>query len=255
MQARILIDGVSLAVYRAGAFTNGPTIVFLHDSLGSIALWRDFPAQLSARTACNVLVYDRRGYGLSDPFDPTRQRTKDYLQQEADILPLLLKQCGVKDTILFGHSDGGSIALIAAAKYPELFRAVITEGAHIFVEDISLEGIRAAVTAYATTDLRQRLQKYHGDKTDAVFAAWTETWLRPDFRDWNIEAFLPRIKCPVLVLQGDVDEYGSVAQVDGIVQGVSGTVESLLVPGAGHTPHKEASVVVLDAVAKFINAL
>jgi len=255
MMQTVLVNNVALAVYRTGYDAGRPALVFLHDSLGCIALWRDFPERLAARTGCNVLVYDRQGYGASSPFSVGRQRDQSYLEREADVLVQLLDQCGLQNVILFGHSDGGSIALIAAAKYPALFRGLISEGAHIFVEDISLEGIRTAVDAYEHTDLRQRLYKYHGDKTDAVFAAWTETWLRPDFRDWTIENLLPGIQCPVLVIQGEQDEYGSVAQVEGIVKNVSGPAQVLLVPGAAHTPHKETPAIVLDAAADFISGL
>lgn len=243
-----------LYVVTYGNKAERPTIVFLHDSLGSVELWRDFPKHLGAVTHCNVLVYDRQGYGKSGPF-AAGDRQNNYLEQEADILHQLLEHSGIKRAILFGHSDGGSIALIAAAKYPSSIMGVITEGAHIFVEDITLQGIQEAVNAYYTTDLKERLQKYHGDKTEAVFRAWTETWLREEFRSWNIEGFLPHIKCPVLVIQGEEDEYGSLGQVDGIVNQVSGKAGKLVIPGVGHTPHKEAKEEVLQQTAAFFNQL
>lgn len=228
-----------------------PTIVFLHDSLGCIALWRDFPERLAGAAGCHALVYDRRGYGESSPF-PDTPRTPTYLEEEADALPPLLERCGVGDAILFGHSDGGSIALLAAARHPARVRAVVTEGAHVFVEEITLEGIRAAREALRTTTLRQRLMRYHGARTDGVTSAWIDTWLRPDFRDWNIERYLPRIAAPVLVLQGVHDEFGSVAQVEAIVRGTGGVGESLLIPAAAHTPHREATDVVLATTADFL---
>src|SRR5262249_27231343 len=147
-----------------------PTIIFLHDSLGCIKLWRDFPKRLCKLTGCNGLIYDRQGYGESSPVSAARN--KDYLEKEADILSALIKRLALDRVILFGHSDGGSISLIAAAKHPEHIAAVITEGAHVFVESITLDGIRAAKGQYATTDLRQRLERYHGDKTDTVFSIW-----------------------------------------------------------------------------------
>ncbi len=233
---------------------HSPTIVFLHDSLGCVTLWRSFPKQLGEMTQCNVLIYDRQGYGQSDPFTISC-RTNDYMEQEADTLLLLLETRALTNVILFGHSDGGSIALIAAGKYPERIKGVITEGAHIFVEEITLEGIREAVKLYQHTDLKKKLEKYHGDKTEAVFHMWADTWLREDFRSWDITRFLPGIKCPVLVIQGEADEYGTRAQVDGIAQQVSGEAGIFMIPGVGHTPHKEAAQPVLDRAAVFVQSL
>ncbi len=238
-------------VLRADRWPGRPTLVFLHDSLGCIALWRDFPHRLGEATGCNVLVYDRRGYGQSNPFADGERQT-DYLEAEADVLHALLMTLDIKDAILFGHSDGGSIALIAAAKYPRQVRALIVEGAHIFVEDVTLAGLRQAVLAYQKTDLKSRLTRYHGDKTDRVFRAWTETWLREDYRHWNIEHFLPAIGCPVLVIQGEKDAYGTLRQVEGIASGVRGAAASFIVSGAGHTPHKEAAPETLARAADFV---
>lgn len=249
----ILVNGSALRSSQSVSLANRPTLVFLHDSLGSIELWRDFPAALAEATQCNTLVYDRQGYGKSGPF--TSPRAVNYLEQEAEVLAQILAACGIHEAILFGHSDGGSIALLAAAKHPARIRGVITEGAHIFVEDITLAGIREAVEAYRTTNLPTRLQKYHGEKTEAVFWAWADTWLRDDYRHWNIEAFLPRITCPVLVMQGEQDEYGTLAQVAGIVQQVAGEAHQLIIPGSGHTPHREAREVVLHRAAAFINEM
>lgn len=250
----VIVDGASLRIHQTIIDPQRPTIIFLHDSLGCIALWRDFPQKLGEATQCNVLVYDRRGYGQSAPFKGGDRET-DYLEVEAGVLNQLIEQCGIGQAILFGHSDGGSIALIAAAKYPSRIPGVITEGAHIFVEDITLRGIRDAVKAYHTTDLKERLQKYHGDKTGSVFGAWADTWLSDPYRSWNIEAFLPRITCPVLVIQGENDEYGSPAQVDGILRQVAGVARQLLIPSVGHSPHKEAKDLVLQQAASFIHNL
>jgi pimeloyl-ACP methyl ester carboxylesterase len=253
MFENICIDEINLRIKRIKVGENNPTLIFLHDSLGCIELWRDFPDKLGHATHCNLLIYDRQGYGKSDPFN--KERKNDYLETEADILNLLMQQYKIKNAILFGHSDGGSIALIAAAKYPTLISGVITEGAHIFVEDITLNGIKKAVEAYHTTNLKERLEKYHGDKTEAVFWAWANTWLSPEFQSWNIEVFLPHIKCPVLVIQGENDEYGSLAQVSGIINHVSTNAEKLIIPFTGHTPHKEAQEKVHDHSAIFINHL
>lgn len=246
------IDGVALKVYHNNNHHPGkPTLVFLHDSLGCIALWRNFPEELGTATGCNVLVYDRQGYGQSAPFG-NEARDNHYLEREADVLEQVLQHYNINNAILFGHSDGGSIALIVAAKHPARIKGVITEGAHIFVEDITLAGIREAVTAYETTNLPERLQKYHGNKTDAVFKAWAHTWLTDAYRNWNIEHFLPQIHCPVLVIQGEADEYGSIAQVQGITNRVSGTAQQLMIPNTGHNPHKEAQSVVLEHCTDFI---
>ncbi|MDQ3277553.1 MAG: alpha/beta hydrolase [Bacteroidota bacterium] len=254
MRRDIVLNGATIRLEELYYSKEKPTLVFLHDSLGSIALWRDFPKILGERTACNVVVYDRQGYGQSSPLK-TAERGNDYLEIEANGLHQLLEKQQLKNVILFGHSDGGSIALIAAAKYPAHIAGIITEGAHIFVEEITLEGIREAVKLYKATNLKERLQKYHGEKTEAVFAAWTKTWLNEGFRTWNIENFLPQIQCPALIMQGEKDEYGSEAQVDGIVNHIAGKAKKLMIPSIGHTPHKEAREVVLAQAAAFINAL
>lgn len=251
MNRELVLNDTSFGIYQTQIHKDRPTIIFLHDSLGCIATWRDFPDALGEATGCNVLVYDRQGYGQSAPFAKA-ERTKDYLEEEADVLHEIINACGIAQALLFGHSDGGSIALIAAAKYPDKIKAVVTEGAHIFVEDVTLQGIRAAVETYRTTNLGQRLEKYHGDKTDAVFWAWAKTWLTDEYRSWNIEQFLPRITCPVLVIQGEQDEFGSMAQVDGIVHATSGTAEKLMIPRTGHSPHKEAREIVLERSVAFL---
>ncbi len=158
-------------------FPGRPTIIFLHDSLGCIELWRDFPVKLGAAANCNILVYDRHGYGKSEPF-LTTHRENDYMEHEADILCEIILEKGISNPVLFGHSDGGTIALLAAAKYPDLITAVITEGAHIFVEDETLSGIREALEDYDQTDLKSKLEKYHGDKTEAMFMAWAKHGLQ-----------------------------------------------------------------------------
>lgn len=235
-------------------YPNRPTIVFLHDSLGCIELWRDFPKKLSDLSSCNFLVYDRQGYGKSSTF-ATLKRNIEYLEVEADILKEILEVLHIKEAILFGHSDGGSIALIAAAKYPSPIIGIITEGAHIFVEELTLQGIQDAVKTYHGTNLKERLQKYHGEKTEAMFSAWTTTWLSDEFKFWNIENFLTHITCPVLVIQGENDEYGSGKQVDGIINQVSGNASKIIIPFVGHTPHKEAEELVLNNSADFISQL
>lgn len=231
-----------------------PTIVFLHDSLGSIELWRDFPRQLGEITNCSVWVYDRQGYGKSCAM-VNPERDNGYVEFEADILNALLDHWKIDNAILFGHSDGGSIALITAAKYPEKITGIVTEGAHIFVEDVTVNGIREAIELYKNPDFKNKLQKYHGDKTDTMFRAWTETWTRDSFRSWNIENFLPQIQCPALIIQGENDEYGTLAQVDGIVSQTSGDAIACIIPGIGHTPHKENPEIVFEQTRGFIKNL
>lgn len=250
---RVQVEGVELAVVRhqVGERPSARTLVFLHDSLGCITTWRDFPLELGKTVGCDVLIYDRQGYGSSDPFGPA-PRQADYMHREADVLLALLDAEGIASPILFGHSDGGTIALLAAAKYPGRFAAVITAGAHVFVEDVTLNGIRAAERQYSTTDLRERLRKHHGDRTDALFLAWTKTWQAPFFRDWDITGDVASIQCPVLVLQGLDDNYGTEAQVDAIVAAVGDVAQKYMIPGAAHTPHKEAPAITQELVVQFL---
>lgn len=246
-----ITTGLAISSYHTNN-SHRPTLVFLHDSLGCIELWRDFPQQLAEASECNLVVYDSQGYGQSPAFPKAYTRDNTYLEKEADVLDQLLAARGISDAILFGHSDGASIALIAAAKYPDRIKGVISEAAHIFVEEETLAGVREAVLAYHTTNLRERLQRYHGAKTEALFSAWTDTWLSDSYRSWSITSFLPQIHCPVLVIQGTEDEYGTLSQVEGIVNGVQGPVQSFLMSAVGHTPHKEAKEIVLERSAAFI---
>ncbi len=208
MEGRIVnVNGKKLYTEYHNSFENKPTIVFLHDSLGCTQLWRDFPEKLALQTQCNVLVYDRLGYGKSFPM-LTYERENNYMEQEADLLNDLLKELNINDIILFGHSDGGTIALIFAAKYPEKVIATLCEAGHIFVEDITVNGVKDAFEAYKTTNLPERLAKYHGDKVEMMVKAWTEIWLSDKFRSWNIEYLLKNITSPLLFIQGENDEYG-----------------------------------------------
>ncbi len=232
---------------------NQPTIIFLHDALGCIEIWRDFPKSLADKANCSYLVYDRLGYGKSSEDPDILNRDKEYLEKEANILLKIIDALKIKCPILFGHSDGGSIALIAAAKSKQI-KGIIVEAAHIFVEDITLQGIRKVQKDYETTALRTRLSKYHGLNVNSVFKAWADTWLSEDFRDWNIEAFLPKITCPCLILQGENDEFGTLNQVEGIQSGVSGKVEKVIVENVGHIPHKENQAYILDIATKFIES-
>lgn len=247
------LNNMSLFVQRTEQFENAPTIIFLHDSLGCVHFWRDFPAKLCNSVRCNLVMYDRQGYGKSSPL-VNHHRSNDYLEIEAEILDTLISKLALRNVILFGHSDGGSIALIAAAKYPRLVGCVIVEAAHVFVEQVTLDGIRAMANAYETTDLRKRLERYHGDKTDTIFKAWTDTWLGRGFREWNIEHFLSDIHCPLLFIQGDLDEYGTPAQLQAVARQVSGIVKTSLIPAIHHTPHKQAESEVISCATAFIKS-
>lgn len=252
----VQLDGARLRVEQIGKPNASHVIVFLHDSFGCIKLWRDFPEKLCQSSGCGGIVYDRQGYGESSPF--TQSRRIDYLEKEADVLIDLLEQVGGSNFVLFGHSDGGSIALIAASKLGgdnahSPVKAVITEGAHVFVEERTLEGIRVACRQKDA--LLRRLSRYHGNKTESVFTAWADTWLSSEFRGFNIEQMLPRITCPVLVIQGADDEYGTEKQVDAIVSQVSGPAQKRMITGVGHTPHKDAAEETIGTIASFVHQL
>lgn len=234
-------------------YPNRPTIIFLHDSLGCIELWREFPQRLGELVQCNTFIYDRLGYGKSAPFTSPKRNT-DYMEIEADRLSEILEKCSIDKAVLFGHSDGGSIALLAASEYPEQISGIITEGAHVFVEDITLNGIKQAVNTYQTTHLKQKLEKYHGDKTEALFWAWAETWQTSEYKHWNIERFLPHIQCPAFIIQGENDEYGSSEQVNAITDQVKGFAKKWMIPNVGHTPHKELPEQVLHQSFEFIQS-
>ncbi|WP_342118062.1 alpha/beta fold hydrolase [Pseudoduganella sp. OTU4001] len=244
------LDGLQLHYELIGGDAGKPLLVFLHEGLGCCAMWKDFPQRLCAATGCAGLVYDRQGYGLSSPM--TAPRSIHYLHQYALVeLPAVLRRLAPgREHIVVGHSDGGSIALIYAAGQPDGLRAAVTAAAHVFVEDITLEGIRTAVDAHAAGKLRG-LARYHGDKTAQVFSAWADTWLAPPFKHWNIEYLLPAIACPVLALQGAGDQYGSGAQLDAIARGTPGA-RQLILPECGHSPHIEQAEATVQAMAAFI---
>ena len=234
----------------AGPDAAAPTLVFLHEGLGCISMWRDFPEQVIAATGCNALVYSRFGYGRSDPIDVPRGT--DFMHREAlDTLPELLDQFGLERPILFGHSDGGSIALIHAGGAARDVRGVIVMAPHVLVEDLSIRSIEAARVAYETTDLRARLARHHDDP-DSAFRGWNDIWLHPDFRAWNIESYLPRIACPVLAIQGVDDEYGTLHQIRRIARGAP-DVELLALPDCRHSPHRDQPQAVIDATVRLLS--
>lgn len=244
----------SIEIQPAGSTKKSPTLVFLHEGLGCIEIWRNFPETLCASTGCSGLVYDRKGYGGSENFE--RQWPVDYLQKESLIyLPALLKECNIDDAVLIGHSDGGTIALIAAASHRNLVRGIITEAAHIFVEQITIDGIRRAVKAFETTSLKEKFARYHKENTETVFYRWANRWLSPEFQNWNIQDILPKITCPALILQGKDDEYGTAAQAMGIADQVSGPVDVKLIPDCGHVPHFQAKNIIFSEMTRFIKGV
>ena len=248
----ISVPGHQIALRRIAGHAGKPALVFLHEGLGCIGMWRDFPDALCAATGCPGLVYDRPGHGGSGGV--TGPRGPGFFEDEAyRVLPALLAACDVSDAILVGHSDGATIALLHAGRYP--VRALALEAAHVFVEQICLDGVAAARLAWRETDLPQRLARYHGGNTEAMFFAWADMWAADWFRDWNIEAGLASVCCPVLAIQGADDEYGTPAQLLAIAHGVSGPVETWLVPDSGHSPHLQARAAVLAKMTGFIEAL
>ncbi|MFH2057890.1 MAG: alpha/beta hydrolase [Pseudomonadota bacterium] len=234
--------------------SNRPFLVFLHEGLGCSAMWKTFARTLCKNTQCPGLMYDRLGYGQSSPL--TQTRTIDYMNTYAlDELPLLLEATiPGRPFILIGHSDGGTISLIFAAKKPPLLKAIITEAAHVCVEPETLEGIKTANDAFDNGKLKG-LYKYHGKKTQTIFKAWSDTWLSPWFKSWNIETILPFIETPLLVIQGKDDQYGSQKQVDSICVNSSGSALPCLINNCGHSPHSEQTEQVTKIMSEFIQTL
>jgi pimeloyl-ACP methyl ester carboxylesterase len=236
--------------------SSAPLMVFLHEGLGSVSMWRDFPAQLCDALGWRGLVYSRPGYGRSTPRAPGERWAPDFMHQQAlELLPALLDTLGV-DTAreppwLFGHSDGGSIALIHAAHHPGRVSGLIVLAPHIRVEDVSLRSIEQARVAYEQGDLRARLARHHDDP-DSAFRGWNGAWLAPEFRDWSLSAELPRIRCPVLAVQGLGDEYGTLAQIRGIAE-VAPQTRLLELAHCGHSPHRDQPEVLIAAVRRFVN--
>jgi pimeloyl-ACP methyl ester carboxylesterase len=249
----LMLDGRRIEYRFAGAGREGATdIVMLHEGLGSVSMWKDFPESLAAATRCRVLVYSRYGYGRSAAL--TGPRTPDYMHEEARVwLPLTLERLRIQTPVLFGHSDGGSIALIHAAEPTSTIAGIIALAPHVNVEDLTVASIAGAKVAYQSGTLRERLAPYHAD-VDATFWGWNRIWLDPAFRDWNIEALLPSIRVPVLAIQGLDDEYGTLNQVDRIRRTVPGT-ELLTLPGCRHAPHRDRPEAVLAASRRFIDRL
>jgi pimeloyl-ACP methyl ester carboxylesterase len=247
--------GVEVVRFAEGG---APTLVFLHEGLGSAKQWRDFPTRVGEATKLAAIAYSRVGYGASAPVSLPRPLT--YMQDEAKVaLPALLDELGIDKAILIGHSDGGSIAIVHAAIDADVKRArirgLVLEAPHVFVEDVSIASIAKAREAYETGDLREKLAKHHGANVDGAFRGWNDAWLDPGFRTWNIEEYLPRIEVPVLVIQGEDDPYGTRAQVDAIARQVRGPVEVVMLPKCGHAPHRDQEQATLAAIVRFVQKI
>jgi pimeloyl-ACP methyl ester carboxylesterase len=229
-----------------------PLIVFLHEGLGSLAMWKDYPRALCAAVGARGLVFSREGYGRSTPRATGEKWPVDFMHRQAHVvLPAFFAELGVTGRPwLFGHSDGASIALLFAAEYPECVAGVIAVAPHIHVEDLSIRSIDAARTQYRTTDLRRRLARYHDDP-DSAFWGWNDVWLDPAFRGWSIEDRLPRVRCPVLAIQGVDDEYGTMAQIDDLARQVP-HAQLVRLSACGHSPHRDQPVALTLAVTGFM---
>ncbi|MCG8637258.1 MAG: alpha/beta hydrolase [Desulfobacterales bacterium] len=230
-----------------------PVLVFLHEGLGCIASWKELPGKISRATGCNALTYSRLGYGGSDPV--TLPRKPNFMHVEAlDILPRVLAAAGIKEYILLGHSDGGSIGVIhAGSPKSKGLRGLVTLAAHLFCEPVTLAGIRNAKDLYLNKNLKSRLMRIHGENTDTAFWGWNDTWLSPGFAHWNIERYLKPIRVPVLAIQGDDDPYGTRAQLDAVKTGIT-SCTTHLIENCGHIPHMEQQESVLNLMIPFIRS-
>ena len=244
---RVRIEHQWLSADREGA----PLMVFLHEGLGSVAMWKDFPQRLCDALGCRGLVYSRPGYGRSTPRPPDEVWGLDFMHRQAhEVLPALLHALGVAEPIwLFGHSDGGSITLLHAAAYSDQVAGAVVMAPHIVVENCSITSIEQAAHAYTHADLRQRLAAYHDDP-DSAFFGWNRAWLDPRFRDWSIAHELSAIACPLLAVQGLDDVYGTLAQIRGIAERVPQT-RLLELAHCGHSPHRDQPEALIAAVAEF----
>ena len=228
----------------------GAPILLLHDSLGSVELWRDFPERLARATGRVVAAYDRLGFGRSDPYPGTLP--PDFIRAEAETVRLVAERLGLGRPVLFGHSVGGGMAVGTAARWPALCAAVVTESAQALVEAHTLAGIREAREAFARPGQVERLTRYHGDKARWVLDAWIVTWLDPARAGWTLDDDLRRVTCPLLALHGDRDEFGSRAQPERIGALAAGPSEVVILEGCGHVPHRERPDAVLAALDRFL---
>jgi len=242
--------GRAVEIHWARTASSATPIVLLHEGLGAARSWRDFPERLAAQTGRSVFAYSRLGHGSSDL--PPAPHTPSFMHEEAqEWLPAILDAAAIDRAVLVGHSDGASIAMVFAATHPAHVEALVLEAPHVFVEEISIRSIEQTKRRYQSGDLRQRLQKYHSD-VDAAFRGWSDVWLDPDFRNWNLEQYLPSITCACLIIQCDDDQYGTLGQVRAIEAQLGGPVEALILDGCGHAPHRKRPDAVLGAIETFL---
>ena len=251
-RSEVVVDGKRLETLSYAPIGANPTIVMLHEGLGSVSMWKDFPEQIARATRCGVLAYSRYGHGKSDRL--REPRPVEFMHHEATVvLPSLLEQLGIQRPILLGHSDGASIAIIYAATSLANPQALILAAPHVFVEDLTVLSIAKIRTAYRTTELPAKLARHH-DHAEEMFWGWNDIWLDPEFRGWNIEDCLDSIRCPVLTIQGEEDEYGTLAQVDAIKRRVP-HAQTLVLSNCGHSPHRDQPTATLQAISQFVRKL
>lgn len=237
--------------WRPAGAADQPPLVLIHDSLGSVAVWRDFPAQLADGTGRRVIAYDRLGFGESDA--RTDRLTTRFVSEEAQIyLPCLLRHFQLERFIAFGHSVGGGMAVCAGAALAGSCVAIVTESAQMFAEDRTLQGIAAARIDFQDDANMARLRRYHGDKAPWVLEAWTGSWLSPQFATWNLRTELSQIRCPILALHGDLDEFGSLKHPEMVEELAGGPVDARILEGCGHLPHREQPASVVEVVSAFL---
>jgi pimeloyl-ACP methyl ester carboxylesterase len=249
-EATLALEGGHIEVVDLPGDPKAAPTVLLHEGLGSVGLWRGFPRALAGATGCRTVAFSRYGHGQSDP--PPRHRTPRFMHEEAlEVLPDVLALLGLRRPVLVGHSDGASIALIHAASHR--VRGVVAMTPHVFVEECCLKEIRRVRSEYLEGPLRERMARHHRNP-DSAFHGWSDVWLHPDFRAWDIRELLPRIDCPVLVIQGERDQYGTMAQLDAIEGTTAGSVERLHLD-CQHAPHLERPQATLGAIAEFITRI
>ncbi len=250
-QGFIEVDNARLEYQWITGRPDAPVLVLLHEGLGCVFMWKSFPQRLAEKTGLSIFSYSRQGYGLSDHC--TLPRAASYMHDEAEVLEKVLTQIPGETFILVGHSDGASIASIYTGSHAESsIQALVLLAPHFFVESKTIESIAQAKSLYATTDLRDRLEKYHGERVDNTFWGWNDVWLSDEFRSWNITEYLPNIEVPTLVIQGASDEYGSTAQITAAEQGINGAVQTCILPDCGHSPHRQLEGETVHAIAGFI---
>jgi len=242
------------SVWHGPAPEDAPTLIFLHEGLGSVSMWKDFPQKLSQQTGCGALVYSRFGYGKSEKCE--LPRSLNFMHEEGlQVLPEILAECRVQQYILVGHSDGASIALIhAGSDSADKLLGMVNEAPHVFCESLTISSIQKLREHFNSGNLRERLKKHHKD-IDLTFNGWADVWLNPEFTNWNIESSLPRIKVPQLIIQGNDDEYGTSAQVEAIVRQSGGSVETCFLENCGHSPHRDQQSQTLKVMTEFVRNL